>query len=105
MVEAKIFRELALIELENIPKDLKNRSHYINLYISCLLKAIDEYEHSHPGEKPLKNKNRTKALFFSLSEQIELFKSLLPIIKTHEGRILISEIMSLKHQKRKELFE
>jgi len=105
VVEATAFKELALIELKNLPKDLKNRSHNAKLYVSYLLKAIDEYEHKHPGEKPLTIKKRSKALFFSLSEQIEFLKSLYPVMKTHHSRIIISEIISKKHQIRKELFE
>lgn len=105
MVEATTFKELLSIELNKEIKSLDDLSHAEWFFAKFLYKAILQYEQKKPGEQTLKIKNRTKSLFFSLSYQVDFLKSLYPAVKCIDGRILISEIITSKFSKIKELFE
>lgn len=95
--------ELVSIELNKEVKSIKDlKTHQERLYAKYLFNAILKYR---KGEKSFTLKKRAKELFFSLTNQIDFLKALYPAIKCHEGRILISNIITSKFQKRKELFE
>jgi len=103
-MEMSMIWELVSIELHKEIKSINDlKTHQERLYARYLFNAIQKYR---KGEKPFTVKNQTKELFFSLTEQIEFLKSLYPLLKNNEYALtVISDILILKSNKRKELFE